>query len=771
MDEKRETLETAGRIDELALELAQRLSGAPSVAELPADSARPRIFDQSAARILLELSPAAAASCDDLATALGITRDAVLLGAWGMVLARQCGVEDLLIGVPVTGRPYDDSRHLVGQCSGPLPVRIRLEAGLTAAQYLRRTQASLAEAARFADVPFAGLVRAAGVVPDPGRHPLVQFAFESQDGPIPHRLQAGGSLWDAMLTVQWRGAGCRLALTYATAALGPAEAGQLAESLEAALRGLAAGRDSQLAGVSTVSAGQELLLQEWGRGADAPADSLWGLLSRRAALSAHEPAVRADGLEITYAELLARAEALAVRLHAAGVGPGDHVLIDMPRGLDEIVSVLAACRLGAVYVGVDRHMPAAQRQDIAARLTARALLVSGSRPASMRSEAGSGCSVIDAALAVPSDPKGLGNLPAPPSDPESPAYVSFTSGSTGKPKGVRIPQRGVVRLVGAAQYVRRGPGERFLRLSPLAFDASVLEIFAPLTGGACLHVFTAEPVLPGALAQFIVKHRLTVMWLTAGLFRLMADHYPQAFAAVRQILTGGDVVPAEQVRALSELHDGLRITNGYGPTESTTFTTVHHVDSTADLAEPLPIGRPIPGTDVLVADGAARAVPPGAIGELWIGGQGLALDYLGDEAATREAFVSRDGRKMYRTGDLVRWDELGRLRFAGRRDRQVKISGHRVEPVAIERALREHPGVRDVVIVVDDSASFGPRLLAAVTFSEGALSSRELRDYVGQRFPGYAVPALWALVETIPLTANGKVDVAALRRDSALVGP
>lgn len=781
---RHEALESSGRIGELVHEYAQRLADAPGITELPTASVRPQTFDPSAARLVFELSADTADSCDDLARALGVPRNAVLLAAWVLVLARWCGVDDLLVGVPVTSRAGYGHRHVVGQCSDLLPVRCRLEAGLSAGEYLRRTAAGLTEAARFSDAPFTQLVQAMRLDDDARRHPLVQFGFDAHDELIPGRLQAGdvtldlteghcgGSLWDAMLSVQRWGSANRLALEYATATLAPAEAAGLAESLESALLDLSTRRSGLLTEVSTVSARQAGQLRAWGRGPAAPADSgLWTLLSRRASNNAPAPAVCAGDVEVTYQELIERAEALAVRLHAAGTGRGDHVLVDMPCGLAEIVSVLAVIRLGAVYVAVDRQAPAAQRRDIVARLDPRALLVSDSQAAPMRPHVGSGCAVVDATLMVSATPGQRARLPEPPADPDSPLYVCFTSGSTGQPKGVRVPQRGVVRLVLDADCVRQGPGERFLRLSPLAFDASVLEIFATLVGGACLQVFTADPVIPGALAQFIAKRRITALWLTAGLFRLMADHYPAAFATVRQVLTGGDVVPAEQVRALSELHDGLRITNGYGPTENTTFTTVYHVDSPADVAEPLPIGRPIQGTDVLVVDDTGAVVPPGAIGELWAGGHGLALDYLGDEAATREAFVRVDDRTMYRTGDLVRWDGLGRLLFAGRRDRQVKIGGHRVEPVAIERVLRGHPGVKDAVVVIENLTNFGPRLLAGVIPGQRGLSEGELRDFVSQQLPSYAVPALWALVELIPLTGNGKVDVAALRHQATAAQP
>lgn len=781
-------LQSAGLIEARAAEYARRLAGAPTIAELPADRARPAAFDPAATRLAGGMSPEAVRACDDLARAHGITRNAVLLAAWALVLTRQCGVTDLLVGVAVAGRSDDTIRQVVGMRSGIVPVRFRTEPGLAVWQYLRQAATGLAEAIRFCDVPFARLVRAMGVGGSVSHHPVVQFGFGAHDELIPDQLDAGeltlrpreghcgGCFLDAMLYVQRWGRDCRLALDYAKTALRPEEAAGLMESLEAALLGLSAQRDRLLGEVSGVSERQERLVRGWGTGAEVPDDAtLWTMIQRTAARRPDAVALSAGRIEVSYRDLITRAESLAARLRAVHVGPGDHVLIDMPRGVAEIIAVLAAVRLGAVYVGVDSRAPAAQSREVAARLSPRALLIDGSRRSVMRPHVGAGCAVVDAGQATAAGRPGGYHLPEPASDPGHPVYVSFTSGSTGRPKGVRVAQRGVTRLIASnADYVRRGPGERFLRLSPLAFDASTLEIFAPLTGGGRIEIFAADPVTPDAVASFIVERQVTVLWLTAGLFRLMADHHADAFAGVRQVLTGGDVVPVEQVRALARRHTGLRITNGYGPTESTTFAAVYHVDSPADITEPLPIGRPIPGTGLLVLDDAGALVPPGALGELWIDGPGLAIDYLGDEAATAAAFLdlaAQPGRRRYRTGDLVRWDGQGRLRFAGRTDRQVKVSGHRVEPVAIERVLREHPAVMDAVIVVDRAGGVGSRLVAGVAADPGAVSEGELRQFAGQRLPGYAVPSLWALIERIPVTGNGKVDAAALRELAAGARP
>jgi acyl-CoA synthetase (AMP-forming)/AMP-acid ligase II len=269
-------------------------------------------------------------------------------------------------------------------------------------------------------------------------------------------------------------------------------------------------------------------------------------------------------------------------------------------------------------------------------------------------------------------------------------------------------------------------------------------------------------VAAGELSRFLRDREISGLWLTSGLFRLVADDEPAAFRRVRQLLTGGDVVPPGQARRVLDQCPGLRLTNGYGPTENTTFTTVHHVDDAVAVDDPLPIGRPIAGTTVTVLDDDGELLPPGAVGELCAAGDGVAVDYLDAPAETARSFVRPPaGPRYYRTGDLVRWDGAGRLRYLGRRDQQVKVRGFRVELAAVARVLRGHPQVRDAVV----AATTDPgerRLVAGVIADPHPDLVGSLRTFAEQRLPGYAVPALWARVDVLPVTANGKVDVSRL---------
>ncbi|WP_203786758.1 non-ribosomal peptide synthetase [Paractinoplanes rishiriensis] len=738
---------TAERADRRAAEL----ESAPATVELPSDA--PRRPGRAGTRLVFGLSPVAVAACERLARHTGSTRNAVLLSAWALVVARRAAMPELVLGVAAAGRTAA-TLDLVGPCLAMLPVHCRIDDAGTSAGHVTQTAAALRTAMAAADVPIEDIVARLGLGGDDARHPLVQVAFAAHDELVPDRLTApnltatvheghcGGTVYDAVLYVQRWGDAPRLALEYATGALGPDEAAELAVALEHTLAELA-DPTRPLAAVRTMTPAQRDRLARLSAGPDAgpdagPAGGLWQLFEATAGRTPDGVAVRdGDGRPLTYAELRRAAEAQSAALAMAGVRAGDCVGLAVRRSAREIVAVLGILRLGAAYTSIEPDVPAATAATMLDAVHATVVLGDDHLP------------IVDP-WAVPA-----GSVPpAQPADPERVAYVAFTSGSTGVPKGTLVPHRGVTRLIAEPGFLLPGAADRFVRLAPLAFDASTLEIFVPLLTGGTVEVFGDAYPAPEALATFLAERAATGLWLTAGLFRLVADYRPDAFAGLVQLLTGGDVVPPAQVGRVLAGCPGLRVTNGYGPTENTTFTTTHTVGDPAEVGDPLPIGRPVAGTGVAVLDHDGHPVPPGGIGELYAAGTGVALGYAGLPAETAAAFAAG----VYRTGDLVRWDGDGRLQFLGRRDGQVKIRGFRIELEAVARTLREHPEVRDAAVV----ASAGD-LLAGLAGQDRPGLAADVRAFAAERLPGYAVPALWTVVGDLPVTRNGKVDAARLR--------
>ena len=525
-------------------------------------------------------------------------------------------------------------------------------------------------------------------------------------------------------------------------------------------------------------------------------DPLAELFTRRARHHGDAVAVGCAGETLTYAELDRRSNRLAHRLRRAGVGPETQVALAMERGVDRIVALLAVVKAGGAYVPLDADYPA-ERLAHMLSVTGVGLLVSQRRVAEH-------LAITDLPTLLPFDDgeggrgEGVG-LPAdePPAvrhHPDQLAYVNFTSGSTGKPKGVAVPQRAVARLATplgdpeVESFADLGPGDVVLQLAPLSFDAATLEVWGALLNGARLEVFPPGKPSLAELARVIREAGVTTLWLTAGLFHQMVDNHPEAFAGVRQLLAGGDVLSALHVAAaLAAVAPGGRVVNGYGPTENTTFTTCHVMrpEEGFDAGSPVPIGRAVPGTRVVLLDGAG--LPTDGDGELATGGDGLARGYLGRPAETALRFVpdptpGRDGERLYRTGDRARTLEGGDgdavYGFLGRLDDQVKVRGFRVEPGEIESALAAHPRVgRAAVLALPTASATGgagsaggagtaaagdKRLVAYLATDGPAVPAPELRAFLAERLPDWMVPAAFVHLDELPLGPTGKVDRRAL---------
>ncbi|HEY5837249.1 AMP-binding protein [Streptomyces sp.] len=711
-------------------------------------------------------------ACVRLAAELAITRNAVLLGAWSFVLARHTGRDSLLMGVPVAGRT-SATKDLVGLATKLVPARVT--AGETPAAHLRAASRALHAALAYDDVP---LERVASLVEGAAgrRNSVVQVGFAAQDDLLPdafdldglrvelHEGHTGGSTFDVTLVVRgWGGPG-ELAIEYATAKLAAAAAAALAESLAAAIAQFAACPDRPLREIDALTPEQRAELVAagaarpvtWERG-------LWAGIEARARQQPDAIAVRAGEDVLTYAELVDAAARTSAALADAGVRAGDRVVLDVPRSAWEITAVLGVVRLGAAYAALG-DAPRAAAERMLRTLEPAAVITLGTEERWY--DLLPGRPSLDARAAARSA------APAVPAAEERdrPVYTSFTSGSTGTPKGVRVGEHAVLRLVHGADYAEAAAARVFARIAPLAFDASTFEIFHPLTHGGRVEVLDPGMPAPAGIADFLTTREVSGAFLTTTLFRLVVDHAPGAFTGLALVITGGEVTPAEHVRAALRAAPGLRVVHAYGPTENTTFTTVEPYDEAAAVPPRMPIGRPVAGTGVVLLDAEGRLSPRGAVGELHTYGTGLALDYAGDQEATAAAFgrfCAHLPHRLYRTGDLGRWDTRGRLEFVGRQDRQVKVRGHRVELDGVRQCIAAHPDVADVSVYTDADGT-DLRVGAALILRVGGAEA-DVRAHAARELPAFAVPVLWSVVDQFPFTTNGKLDVAALSPAATLV--
>ncbi|HEX5120898.1 MAG TPA: amino acid adenylation domain-containing protein [Pseudonocardiaceae bacterium] len=667
----------------------------------------------------------------------------VLLAAFGLLLARLTGATTLLVGVGG---------------ADPVPVRIDIDDDLAPDAFARGVHESL--------------TRSSGRGRSGRRDPHVQVLFDAEPAVV-RTEDTVGPRFDIAVRLADTGRSCTGYVDYAADLWEGAEAERFVLDYSAAVAQLAEamaadGSGGTLADVRCISADSRRTLDAINDTRRVfPDSSVDGLFRDTVDRWPTALAVRDADSALTYSELAVAVAEQAGLLRAAGVGDGDTVLISVPRSVAEVVAVLGTLWAGAAYCGVDLAQPASHTARIVAKAAPAAAIVA---------EDAAGHLAPYGVPLVGSWHQGWdgGGQVAPPvrPDPDRLAYIAFTSGSTGQPKGVAIPHRGVIRLVHDSPYLALGPGERSLRLASLAFDASTLELWGTLLTGATLEICPPDVLFPNEIGDFLEERRITVAFLTAGLFGLVQEFEGRSLAGLRHLMTGGDVVPSEHVKQALAKNPGLVITNCYGPTENTVVTTSCSVRDPASIDGPVPIGSPVPGTRIYVLDKCGRLLLPGAVGELYAAGDGLAAGYVNDPAETDRAFgfFSPDvPERLYRTGDLVRIDGAGRLRFLGRADDQVKIRGFRIEPHAISESLRAQEGVEESFVTVTDGDSVDKRLIAAVRLTPGAaITPSDLRDRLRDELPSFMVPALWAVVDQLPITTTGKID---RRRLAAIARP
>ena len=470
------------------------------------------------------------------------------------------------------------------------------------------------------------------------------------------------------------------------------------------------------------------------------------------------------GARISYAQLNRRANHLAGELIGRGVGRDVLVGICFERSPEMIVAMLAILKAGGAYLPIDPSLPAA-RIELLLRDTKVRLVLTQEQLAETVLAKQDVQPVIEDEATLAS--RHTGANPGGRASATDLAYVMYTSGSRGVPKGVMVEQKSITRLVRNTNYSRFGPTDVFLQAAPVSFDASTFEIWGALLNGGCLALLPPETTSLEELGAAILENDVTTLWLTSGLFHLMAEQRLADLRNVRQLLTGGDVVSPVWAREVLENLPDCQLINGYGPTENTTFTCCHRMSHGDAIAESVPIGRPISNTQVFLLDADLNPVGVGAAGEIYAAGEGLARGYLNDSLLTAERFVENPfgarGERMYRTGDIGSWRADGTLEFVGRLDDQIKILGHRVEPAEVEASLRTHPEILQTHVSAEASSTGGKRLVAYYVPASRALPESALRSFLNEKLPAYMHPSAFFPVASFPLTINGKIDRDALQ--------
>lgn len=725
----------------------------PPTLDVPADAPRPAMQSFRGGTITVPIDAELTARLRELSRQRGATLFMTLLAALDVWLYRVSGESDVTVGTPITGRMHPDLAEQVGFYVNTLALRTTVIPDESFASLLNRVKARVSAAFRHQTYPFDRLVDELRVPRHLGRSPLFDImlvveeeanaALQLPDIDVrPLSVRHDISRFDMTFHIAAEGDELLLGLQYSAALFTPQRVTAFGQQFATLLRALARDTTAPVAALPLLTDSDRDRIMMWSRG-HVQARHQCSLVERFSAVArarAEHPAlVGHDGELLSYQELDTQARHIAGRLRSRGVRAGQIVAVEAPRSVFTVVAMLGVMQAGAVYLPVDPALPEDRRAFLRRDSGAVSVLTPADADADVQP-------IVDGPAAA--------DL----------AYVIYTSGSTGTPKGVAVTHASLENMV-ADQIAGfgLGPGDVFGQFSSVSFDASLYEVFLALLSGATLALVPDDARIDRrAFVEWSARAGITVFVLPPAFVRTLDR---EDLPSVRLLITAGDAADAADARHYASR---ARYVNAYGPTECAVCATWSEITTaTLDTPAPVPIGRAVTNTAAYVLNARGELVPPGQPGELYLGGAGVALGYLGRTALTAERFVPDPfsgvpGARLYRTGDLARWRADGQLEFIGRNDFQVKVRGHRIELGEVENAIRSAPGVRDAVVIA--------RTLDLVAYVTGdAVDDAAVRAHVRSQLPDYMIPAFIVVLAHLPLNASGKVDRPALPAPDASV--
>ncbi|HEV2246785.1 MAG TPA: amino acid adenylation domain-containing protein [Terriglobia bacterium] len=750
----------------------KELAGAPSILELPTDKPRPASQSFRGATEFFQLPGKLLEQLKALGREQQATLFMILEAAFMALLHRYTGQDDIVVGTPISGRTRSETEGLIGLFLNTVLLRTKFDARQNFLSLVQQVRERALGAYAHPDLPFERLVAELAPDRDPSRMPLFQvmFILHNSEGVSQvskasgnHELETGTSKFDLTLILSENEKGLDGLIEYSTDLFVAATIRRLAGYYTRLLEAAAANPNQNISELPLLSdAERRQLLVEWNdSAAELPSKALClhQLIEEQAAQTPNQVALVFEQREIAYDELNRRANQLANYLKGLGVGPDVLVGIYLQRSVEMVIGMLGVLKAGGAYLPIDPSYPSARI----------ALVIEDSHLGFILTTDGIRAALPASAALIISLDGDAKAIAAQSSDPahastnkNNLAYVIYTSGSTGKPKGVMVEHRNVVNFFsGMDRVIGVEPGT-WLAVTSISFDISALELLWTLTRG-CKVVIHGEGNSDKIPAE-ILRNGVTHLQLTPSLLRALTSDRAslEALGKLKKILIGGEALSASLIASLRQTFNG-EIYNMYGPTETAIWSTVYRVEEQRNT---IPIGKPILNTQVYVLDSQLQLVPPGGIGNLLIGGDGVVRGYLNRPELTAERFISdpfRPGGRLYRTGDLARFLPDGNLEFLGRADFQVKIRGFRIELGEIEATLEQQPGVEQAVVVAREDRQADKILAAYVVAKAGSsVNIDALRGALESVLPSYMVPTYFVLLEKLPLTANGKIDRNAL---------
>jgi amino acid adenylation domain-containing protein len=726
----------------------------------------------------------------------GATLFMTLLATFQTLLYRYTGQADIVVGSPIANRNLSEIEALIGFFVNTLVLRTDCSGNPTFRDFLGRVREVTLGAYAHQDLPFEKLVEELHPERSLNRHPLFQVVFGLQNAPVDElelpelklssfhletqttRFDFELHLWEAAdkfrsrYGEQWEDSeGLRGVAVYNPDLFDEITIARMLKHFKMLLQSIVANPEQRIANLPFLSEDEmNQLLREWNdTRTDYPQNKcIHQLFEERVEQHSEDVAVTCDSQQLTYKQLNSKANQLARYLQKRGVGAEVLVGLCAERSIDLIVGMLAVLKAGGAYLPLDPSYPRDRLNLMLEDAGVKVLLIQDKLSENFQDFSHSviKCDRDWEQIARESSENLTNTVTA-----DNLAYIIYTSGSTGKPKGVAVTHKAVNRLVINTNYIKIEPTDKIAQASNASFDAATFEIWGALLNGAQLAIISTNITLsPHDLAWELRQQNITILFLTTALFQQIARVLPEAFNSLRCLLFGGEVADIRCVRKVLKQLQTTKLIHVYGPTENTTFSAYYQVRDVPETATSLPIGRPIANTQIYLLDAQLQPVAIGIPGQLYLGGDGLARGYLNRPDLTAAAFIPNHFSKkpdsyLYKTGDLGRYRVDGNIEFLGRADNQVKIRGYRIELGEIEAALCQHPQVSEAAVIVREDIP-GDKHLAAYVIPEGInkksetqnLKSSDLRQFLKQKLPGYMIPGTYAVLESMPLTPNGKVD-------------
>ncbi|QHJ94680.1 Plipastatin synthase subunit C [Bacillus subtilis] len=751
----------------------KQLEGELPVLDLPADHVRPPVRSFAGDKVSFTLDQEVASDLHKLARENGSTLYMVLLAAYTAFLSRLSGQEDIIVGSPIAGRPHKDLEPILGMFVNTLALRTRPEGGKPFVQYLQEVRETALEAFEHQDYPFEELVDKLELTRDMSRNPVfdVMFVLQNMDQEsleldelcLKPAANNGHqtSKFDLTLYAQEQPHGLlTFQMEFSTDLYKKKTIEKWLQYFINMLLSIIKDNKAALGTINILNEDEtHYLIHELNRTKiDYPRnETISRLFEMQAEQTPNAVAIVSDTQVFTYEDLNSWANQIASVLQIKGVGPDSVVALLTGRTPELIAGMLGILKAGGAYLPIASDLPV---ERIAYMLSdsGAALLLQSEKTEKQRLD-------IECEQIIIEDIQKQGETKNVDSSagPHSLAYIIYTSGSTGKPKGVMIEQRSVIRLVKNSNYITFTPEDRLLMTSSIGFDVGSFEIFGPLLNGAALHLSDQQTFLDSHQLKRYIEHQgITTIWLTSSLFNHLTEQNEQTFSQLKHLIIGGEALSPSHVNRIRNVCPEVSIWNGYGPTENTTFSTCLHIQKTYELS--IPIGRPVGNSTAYILNQWGVLQPVGAVGELCVGGDGVARGYLGRPDLTKEKFVPHPfapGDRLYRTGDLARWLPDGTIEYVGRIDDQVKVRGYRVELGEIESALRQIDGVKEAAVLARTAQTGSKELFGYISVKAGT-NAEQVRSLLARSLPNYMIPAYIIEMETLPLTSNGKLNRKAL---------